>query len=235
MTTPLAHGYPDWTRQTPASDVLFVQEIGAPSTGGVLRGPFFVGATPAVGVSFLSVGTGHQVHLDFYGDQALTQFLGSQSLDFARDGSQFRGAIRVLGPWLRITVTPFVNGFTYNLSAWAAPTPGTIFGTATESVLINASQAIGIGATVALNADRLHPGVAHLYACQRAGAYTCSIYSVDFTGVRTFVLHRVMTALDFFSEMIALGSGTPQVEIINTSGAAQTIDVHLTAVPNLMG
>lgn len=235
MTTPIAHGYPDWTRQTPASDVLFIKEsIGAPLAG-VTRGPFFVGATPAVGVYVNANGTGHQVALNFYADQAGTQFLGTQSIDLSAAGVFFRGAIRVLGPWVKIAIAPFAAGNSIDLLAWAAPTPGTIFGTFDENVLVQANQAIGIGATVTLTAGRVHPGVAHLYAAQRAGIYTASVFTVNFAGGRTFVLRRNMAAGEFFDEMIALGSGTPQVEIINTSGAAQTIDVHLTAVQNLTG
>lgn len=235
MTAPIAHGYPDWTRQTPASDVLFVREVGTLSTGGVTRGPFFVGATTALGLYVEAVGTGHQVHLDFYADVAGTQYLGTQSLDLARGGAFFRGAIRTLGPWVRITITPFAAGNTFNLSAWAAPSPGTIFGNATESVLINTSQAIGIGATITLDANRLHPGVAHLYVAQRAGTFTANAYTVDFAGSRASIIGRVMAAGEYFSEMIALGSGTPEIEVTNSSGAGSTIDVRLVAVPNLTG
>lgn len=235
MTTPLAHGYPDWTRQTPASDVLFTQSVGILSTGGVTMGPYFVGATSAMGIYFMSTDTGHQVHLDFYADQAGTILLATQALDFAQAGAFFRGAIRVLGPWVQVSVTPLAPGGHFDVTAWAAPTPGTIFTGHSEPILVNSSQAIGIGATITLTPNRVHPGLAHLYAAQRAGTYTVNVYSKNYTGIRSSLIGRVMAAGEYFSEMIALGGGTPELEITNSSAAGSTIDVRLVAVQNLTG
>ncbi len=237
MTAPVAHGYPDWGRATPAADVIFYQQSGVVADNPVTLGPYFVGAQPAVGIFFRANVFGFQVRPVFYPDRALTAFLASQFLHLARAGVEFWGAIRTLGPWMTLEITPSAGpGGTFDATVWSAPAPAAIFTShPTQSLINSRGNAIAIGGTGLTNATRVHLGMAHLYLAQRAGTWTGTLYSVDYTGTRVINQSRNFAAGEYFDEIVPLMPGTPQVEVINTSGVAATWDAHLVAVPNLAG
>lgn len=236
MTAPLAHGYPDWTRQTPAADVIYSAGFGHAAPAFTQLGPFFTGATPAVGLFFRANADAFRVQPTFWADKALTGFLAGQVLEFARAGVEFWGAIRTLGPWMTLDVTPFGGAGSFDWTLWQAPSPATIFNTHTDPRLIEVpGTAIGIGATSTFDATKIHVGRAHLYLAQRAGTYNGSLFSIDSLGVARRIVSRAMAAGEYFDEMVPLLGGTIRAQVVNTSGVASSLDIHVVAEQNMTG
>jgi hypothetical protein len=234
VTSPVLHGYPDWGRATPAADVVFYQQFGAVANGFTQLGPYFVGATPAVGIFFRANGTAYRVQPTFWPDQAMSSYLGAQVLEFARGGVEYYGAIRTLGPWMTLDITPLVNGNTFDATVWAAPAPATIFPNHGDPVLIEVpGQVIGIGATINVDATRIHTGMAHFYLAQRVGTHNATLYSVDYLGTKRRLVSRAMATGQYFDEVVPLASGTIQIQVVNTSGAASSVDGHVVALQNM--
>lgn len=231
MTSPVVHGYPDYSRQTPESDVVFQSltnvAVNAPTT----YGPFFCGAFPAIGFRTSITGDNARVTITYYNDQAKTVQLGSLGYDVYTTGGGCH-TFPVLGPWFTVQVTPGPANITLTMVTWAAPHPAmeTIDQGTTSVLISNPAIAVGAGATATVDASWVVPGDASWVASSSLATFNASLYVVDYLGTETN-LDVTTQYTNSYRRAIHLPYMRVRVRVSNQTGAAGTIGVRVSAHP----
>lgn len=235
MTTPVAHGYPDWVRQNAVADVRYYDATNTDNATYIL-GPFFVGAQPAVAFRLEALLNPHEVEVLFYNDAAATELLAAQEFDFAATGVLLYHALWAYGPWMTVRVTPVGANSQMSARIWGVSHAGTIHPASTSMRIVSTTaNAIAAGALETVQGSRIHPDLATICVAQRAGNYTFRLLSVASDGTRTPIIRLNKTGPDPVFGTVALLGGTPEFEMINNDAAAQTWDGYLVAHSHLIG
>jgi hypothetical protein len=231
VTAPVPHGYPDWGRQTPGSDVLLDQMIAVDIGTGVVRGPFFVGANQYVGIFVQGTVAGTQVFFNFFNDQAQNIALGRYSLDIANGGSASL-TVPVRGPWLYVSYISAGAHSTIDSVLWTAAIDAKDLQNGSQSVCLYSLDAVSIGASTTRTDDLLDcwPGWGYLQGFCNAASYSIRLYSRDFTGTLQ-LLDNNNAVLNKFGALIPLPPTPLRVVSVNGDAAARTLTVSLTVMP----
>lgn len=124
MTTPIAHGYPDWGRQSAASDIRVLEINGLqqniPTAG---RGTFFVGNSPYIWI-ILSVDVGGlRLSLNWRDAASGGVLIASDAVDTLA-GRSCDGPIAVKGPYLEIFTNVDLAGRVITVRIWHSRSVG---------------------------------------------------------------------------------------------------------------
>lgn len=235
MTQPTPHGYPDYDRVAARANVQYISESIVNVAVEQIRGPFFVGHQPAIGLLISGNVNGWVIELEFYNDAGLTQFLEQHTFHVTTAGAILRQSISVLGPWLLLRLTPSAAASDLSVKMWATAAPSTIAGSQLSNLLIGTTgNAIAIGATETIDAGSVWPGTAFLNFQQTAGTAVLTLASLSLGGGTTNFWRRALTAAQPVGEMIALPVTQVRASIQNTSGAATDYSLYLVGQHHIM-
>lgn len=231
MTQPVTHGFPDWARQTPAVDVIY-ERIDVPDIDALTSyGPYFVGATPHVGVLFGATTNNFDASFSFFADEALTLSLADVHLEI-RQGQTAPQVIPAYGPWLRVNVVPSAANGSFFMRLWATPVPGRpMRDSARDNMLVSQTATnIGAGATSTFSPSRVWPGPAVWSVDTAAATWTAVLSTISPSGT-VRLIDAMRNGASPTSRGVYLPNASLQLAVTNTTGAAATFNVGLSAVP----
>lgn len=182
MTSPVAHGYPDWGRFEASADKLLAFDQQLDVDAGTSYPRFFVGDVPYVSVWLNAITNHFAFTLRFLDAQTGGNFLAQQVCS-VRDGSEFDATIPVSGPWLELTATPSAanSAFQYALATARTPHIGMRSGY-NDPVLVSFNATVGAGASLTTEAVRVYAGEAHWFAETALATWTARLETFDFAG-----------------------------------------------------
>ena len=191
MTQPVSHGYPDWGRQTAASDIVVVNSIGLNLTALTQTAIFFVGNLPYLYVRISSASSSN-VGIAWFADAAgtISLFGDVVTASTGGDGTQ---CIPVRGPYVRFTLERGAYPGTVNFQAIMVSTPFAVYGGLSgENVLIEVDNvSVAAAATLTVDATSTRGGWIH-WGCDifNAAFFFARLYAVDFGGT-AHLLHTI--------------------------------------------
>lgn len=181
--TPLGHGYPDWGRQTAASDIQVVNSVGLNLTGLTQLGVFPVHNLPYLYVRTDSASSTN-LGLAWFADSAATISLTGDTITTAVGGSAIQ-CVPVRGPFVKLTIERGAYPGTVTVQVFMVPKPFNAYaGTAGETNLIE-SNAVAIAGPglLQLNATETRGGrIFWNGEIENAAAMIIRLYAVDFAG-----------------------------------------------------
>ena len=235
MTSPVVHGYPDYSRQTPESDVIFWKAVNEVVNAQTTKGPFFCGAFPAIGFRFSISVQNCRFTVRYFSDAAGTDFLGSIGID-GYTAQPITVTIPVLGPWFTVVIDVAAAGMQMLGACYAAPHANiaTLNGSATNVLIAQPSVAVGAGVTVPVDATWMFPGEASWVPSSSLATYNVTLVAVDYLGNETDidVATQVVNAQ---RRIVHLPYQRVRAKLTNTTGGPGAIGVRVTAHPSRIG
>lgn len=234
MTQPVQHGYPDYQRNTPATDVMYIFDVGV-ANANITYPIQFVGLTPNVGVVLISITQRARLDLFFYADAAGTSLVGIQRVATNANGN-FQGTVQCLGPFCKPVLNPGVTPLSYQFRLFATPGAGIQQNGDQDNILISQfNTAIGAGVTLTFDALVTWPEEASFLYAQTAGTWNGSILAVDFDATATRIHAWDSTWGQATQGLIKLPAGNARIVIHNTSASAQVCSAFLIGQPRMAG
>lgn len=228
MTQPAAQGFPDWQRNTPAQNVIYLL-LNTQVNGFTNYGPFFCGYSPATRIFVDQTNKNISVLVFWFADKALTQPLGQQEI-VTQVNSNIDTAVSNQGPWFIIEFTAQTYPVTPILQVSAVAYTGNGLGLVHSNILIGSENAaIGIGGTLSIFSFLVWPGPAVLHLRMNQGPFTVSLAGIDITGARVPFYQRVEAAATSFTVPLFLPASIVRVIVTNSSGVAATCSVYVVA------
>lgn len=227
MTQPRKQGFPDYQRQAPFQNVIFLtfnQTINAPLN----QGPFHCAYAPATRVSLVATNKNVSILLFWFADQGLTQPLGQQEFIVQTNG-QIDTAVANQGPWVLVEITAqsYPATLTFQVSGVAYAGNGINIGQG--NILIASENAsIGIGGTLSIFSTLVWPGPATLHIRMSGGPYTVSLAGIDINGNRVPFYQRVEAAALSYTAQLYLPAAIIRIIVTNSSGAIATCSPYVT-------
>lgn len=226
MTLPLAQGFPDWQRNIPASNVLYLATglvTDAPRT----YGPFWVGYTPCIGVHDIVTANGETITFQFADANPATHVTGNQQYVIPNGGT-LDLSFRALGPWMSIIVQPGAATVTHNLTVYATELPGiNCPGVAGHVLIAQANVSLAAGGTANYTTTQVWPGEAFVSVQQTAGTWNGALQVLSSAGVLTQIDHYNSALQQGFRDLVHLPPSLITVTINNTAAAAENHDVFI--------
>jgi len=189
MTTPVAHGYPDYDRTLARNDVVYQSNVPGNSAFTQTYGPFFAGNARGIIVDFANLGAGStSVTVHWGTDSAMSIVVHSEAVDL-QNGDRFRMGFPAFGPWFTIGVEP-VGGVTQ----WAITTVAVsesaapfAFGVNPRPLITVSSAAIGAGATLTSNSPVVTAGDGEIMIFTSGVTWQLTLTAIDAAGTRTVI------------------------------------------------
>jgi hypothetical protein len=231
VTVPIEHGYPDYGRYQARADVILLNENTTISVN-TTKGPFFVGGFTHLGIGMAIFGGVCTLQFDYLGDQAGAVQLASQLMSLRTDDT-CAIAIPIMGPWVKLTISPGALPLDYLLSLWTAAGPG--FGSPlglNDNVLLSV-DGVNVNAATTRTDDlvAIWPGEASFFADFPAGAnFTIKLLSVDKAGA-TKLLAYVDQNTPQGNRNVFLPPTHLRVTSLNSDAAAHPVFLSLVARP----
>lgn len=226
MTLPMAQGFPDWQRNIPAANTIYLSVDNQVDTGATY-GPFFVGYTPVVGILWESLSGAGRLTVNYWSEAAFNGFMGSHDYSIVGAG-QLNCGERALGPWCSIDIIPGGVNIHHNLRIFAQQQTGIDNNNRDTNLLIRKQNiALAAGATATYTATTTWPGMAHITAMQSAGTYTVEVFYADYTGGVGVIDHAELTGPASLRDRICLPGMPVGISIHNTSAASQNHFIYL--------
>lgn len=227
MTSPVAHGYPDWGRQRAASDILVLNLNNVAVAGTRADGPFFVGNMPYIHVTAFS-GSRTQIVLDWYADAALTISLDRDVLvtPVALDVIQ---CVPVRGSYLQVTTNVSVNPSNTTVRIFMMPVPfASAAGTGGDNTLISVDNVLlGAGANAVIDAQTTRGGWIHWSAgAFNSPTFFSRLYAVNFAGGQ-LLLDTIYYPGNAGGGMVLAPSLPLRIDITNTDVAGHTYSANV--------
>jgi hypothetical protein len=222
MTSPEAHGYPDWGRFAARADVILNVDEALVLNADLTRGNYFVGNVEHVAFSFSGGAQPCNISVYWLADAAANVTLARQVITTRGNGG-FDHTLPVAGPWMQIVISPVAFPTTVDLLIWTAAGPLASLGAPmAPEVLIAASNNVGAGANVTTTASRTAPGMAHFHAESALATWFATVDSIDAGGTVTRLAVRSQaTALQ--TQLLFLPSDAVQIVRGNGTGASGQI------------
>lgn len=195
MTNPIPHGYPDWGRQSAASDLVVTEEANTILAAQATRGPFFVG-----NMSYLEIvaETGFQdirITVQWAKDSTFATLVGTQILGVPNFGSVDQ-AIPVRGPYVKfiIDALAYPNTITFKIYQQQQVFAQTNAASGSNVLLEHFNVLIGAGGNIIYLPGQVRGGWAFWRAdLLLATNFVVYLYTVSFAGVRTMIDYRNTT------------------------------------------
>lgn len=219
MTAPLAHGFPDWQRNRPSTNVLYLN-TSVVTTGNADYGPFFVGYSPCVGIDLFDTTGDLQVLLGWYGNDAVNITTG-QRVIVCTAGGGFHGSVKNLGPWLSVSVLPKGATAQYSMALFATEKAGMWdrLGKDNELIVVTAFN-LGAGANTTWTATRTWSGPVTIDLGQVGGTWNADVGVLDSTGTLVRMGHHDSTWGQKYQAQLHAPLSPMQIVMRNTDAAA---------------
>jgi hypothetical protein len=235
VTTPVAHGTPDWSEPAVATDVVFQPRVAVANDAGTIYGPFFVGFSPFVGVRIDAAGVGAgSFTFGFYADAGLTSILDAHEIGIQNNG-RLSASLRSLGPWMIVTTLPSAATMSFTWALFSADREFVAQPSATANVLVSqVATPIGVGATVTTTPSRIWPGMAFVMSKIAAGTHEVFLRSITPAGALVTIFHGAYVAGLGARDLVPLTGHQVRMDVFNTSGGATNFDAYLVGVPRFV-
>jgi hypothetical protein len=136
MTAPVPTDFPDYGRYLAQANKIYTIQVGIVINAITTFGPFFVGDQTNI-VYRLSTATGKlSLFVEYYDSASMTTLIGRHVIDVDITGG-FRQSLPVLGPFMRLLLSPVATPHTLTLLVWSVAGPVMpFFDTSTDGILI---------------------------------------------------------------------------------------------------
>jgi hypothetical protein len=231
MTTPIAHGYPDFTRVVAKSDVVYhnIDDLDIDAQETLARK--FVGDRTHIGFFIQPSAGGFNLYFSFHGQPVAAEEMGSHSFDVPI-GTVAQLTIPVAGPWMEIVVTPSAVNSAYTFKVWGTDTADTYSRTSPNAGSLISQHGVNINAGATRNdaATRLWPGPAAWGVKATATAWQAFLERKDYTGAVT-VIDWINNANSGELRQLYLPHQPINIRTVNLDGVARTFYVYINAHP----
>lgn len=223
MTSPVAHGYPDWNRAFAASDALVINQVGLAIPGSTTFGPFYVGNMPYLFVECVPTQRA-RVTLDWFADSAQTLALNNDVL-ISPVGGVITQCVPARGAFVTITVEVSVNPSNINLRVFMAPTPFAASAglQGLNSLIAVDGTNVGAGVTVTFDTVETRGGWAYWHAHFENGvAFRIRLYSISFTGAQNLV-DFIPASVNQEGKLLMIPATQMRIEAFNADAVVRTL------------
>lgn len=235
MTGPLGAGYRDWARSFATSRFWQLPYFVTTITGSSVAGIFTTVNIDSLGVRLFALTGGGELVLDWFADQALTQFVTTDTLNML-GGDTFDQSVVVKGAFLRVTATPVpASNWTLTLVLYETTRSVIPQTTSRANVLIRQlGTAVGASTFVEVESGRVWPGEVYWLAGSALATWSAELRHVDHLGgVRTIDVIRSTDAVQ--NHNLYLAAEHSRIRFTNSTAVAGTFDTFLIARPGLSG
>ncbi len=231
MTTPVAHGYPDWGRQSAKSDIEVLIMSGVSISGVTLSAVKFVGNMSYLYVRCSSASS-MNVGISWFADEAATLSLFGDVVTTASGGDAVQ-CVPIRGPWVRFTFERGAYPGTINFQAYMTDVPFNVYaGTDGENNLIDVNATVvGAGATSTFNAIATRGNWVYWRGVlEAATSARILLLSVDFTGT-THLIDYANQDLASSGRMVLVPALPLRVTVFNNDGVGRDAFVSVVHHP----
>lgn len=236
MTSPVAHGYPDYAGFQVRANRSLMHELDTIIDFTEPRGRFFVGDVSVYGIRFQSTLNHFRVTVAFYDDEFVGNQLTAQKYS-VRQGSTLDIHAPVGGPWVEISISPTLNGSIFSMDLWTASSPGRFSRlNPYDTILVSRdNNTVLAGATVVDLPTFVYPGEAHWFGDFPLGAsFHIKLQSIDELGTI-----RLIDYVDAnhppATRRVFLPPTNIRVEMFNNDGVNRVVVLTLHARPIEIG
>lgn len=216
--------FPDWGRTVARSTRLLSKEDNVDCGVTQVRGPFFVGDMPYIGIYFRNDTGGGDIELEFFLDKAMTVKLSDVRVNLDT-GVEWDQSVPVYGPWMQFSAAEVSPDFVIDWILWMTDADGSPQRTSSErNRLIStavAGQAIAAGATTVLTANRVYIGEAHWHVSADATPWD-ALLRTQGPGIAQRLIDRTESVERVFSKRVFLTGQRSAIAMHNGSGAVAT-------------
>lgn len=230
----ISEGYPDWQRvETRAEKPLITQTVD--TLGLVVNlGPFYVGNFPLMMVRLVATGTtNYNVLFSWNSDQLGSVTIFSKLVAVSGDVSIYSAPLRVLSPWLVVTITPaaYVAGDTIEVDLVPSFNPMSQSEMNAPYQIMQSAQNIGAGATVDVNFNSVVEGPAVFWWNTSSAAWSFTIQMLDngFAWHAVYVVNNVAAGVIGFVN-IGLGPRPMRLQVHNSDAAAKVWSASIASI-----
>lgn len=227
----VSQGYPDYSRLTPWSDAIFVNDQTVTVSNLHTYSRMFVANVRALLVNFIPSGSNQSITIRWYTDANNPNFFYTTQIS-ANDGQRVARTIRPMSPYCDMVVGNLAGGnITYTLVVSTTANTQLPILDDNEPVLINnIGLAIAASTTLTINATRWWSGKAFCQAFTSGSAWTWVLSRVDYNGnVTNIAQHNNTGGLD--GVWVPALSGLLRVAITNSDASGRLYWIMLTGDP----
>lgn len=227
MTNPVRKGSPDWSRHSPWSDEVYVNDGSVIINAASVRMADYVGNIRALYYIADSLNGRAQLTFDWAVDAGFTN-VAWQDTVVVGNGQGIRSSVRPFAPWLRITITPqAATTITYDLVVGSIAELGNRHVTPTDAILFSQiNQPIAANSSVILAANNGWVGrCSHQFDISVA-TYRHMIQVLDLAGNVTDVYH-IENSPAKIPDVVYVPGGHLQMRVDNVTAAAGSYTVIL--------
>lgn len=230
MTAPVSHGYPDWNRVSAQVDTTLLNPGVIPTT----MSPHtynigFVGNYTHTGFTARITGQMHRIDFEYFEDAAFTISASAYRFILNDTTRNARRVLPVLGPYMRILVTPLVIGGTHELVVWSAPVHAIPTGTSVASSVVITTTATNVvaAATSTLNSTFAWPGEATWTVTSAATAWRATLQIQTNDGTFLTIDSMQGAANQSISHTVFLPPAPVRTNFTNNGAGAANYDTYV--------
>lgn len=218
MTAPIASDYPDWGRYQAQATKVYARADVVASTVDTTIDLGYVGDISNLGVYINCTVNSIVVSVDFFSDATGLLALGNHTFSL-RQLTTFARTLPTLGPFCRVTFFIGVSPATYSYRFFQGGRPFTSFDNSSSANILLSDFGVTAFAPGNTNVDagRVWPGEAELYAEIPAGGGYVALFGVSATGPETFIT-RITGGGTVASRRVFLPAQTPRIRVNNAAG-----------------
>lgn len=231
MSVSTTQGSPDWSRQAPWSDQLYINDQAVTIASQKTFTPFFVANIRAVRVNFTPSSAAGRVFVNWYADQSLVNLFAKEILETG-SGQPISRSYRPQGAWCQVQVLgPGTGALTYTLqvqSVAEVDIPGSSRG---DFILLSKTNGtVNAGATATDQLLGSHVGWA-MWQCFTSGTnWSGQLISKDINGNSAVLAERFSGNLNI-PTLVILPGGDLSVNINNADAAGHGYTQIVVAYP----
>lgn len=226
-------GYPDWQPVTTQANVRLLTLNNQAANPTDVRGPFFVGNFPTIGIDYHLDSGRAELIMDFAMDATFAPILYTHSI-FIDALARCQVWVPVGGSVMRTTVRDDTGaGSQYDLNLTLGHQRGLLQATWENNLIVAITAAnVGAGATRNDQSTRVRPGWAYFQHRTAATASTTRLQHLDTAGAWTTIYERINVA-DQPAQLVFLPSASMRVQVINQGAAAAVFSHYLVGMPGI--
>jgi len=233
MTTPVAHGFPDWGRQIAAADIgIFTLNAFAQGALSVGRGTYFVGNVSYVWIrQTVDIG-GLRTRLNFVDAPSGGNFVSTHAIDVLA-GMACTGPIPVTGPYMQVFTDVDVIGRLITVRLWQNQQGGVDFpGNIHNGMITLDALNVNAGATQVVSAPAVHWGWGYFNASIEAAALgNIRLLAIDYLGATQLLAYWVNGGPPM-ATVLVLPPRPVRIEALNGDAAPHPLYASLYFHPN---
>jgi hypothetical protein len=229
VTAPVASDYPDWGRYQAQSAKIYATIANPAVNADFTTNVGYVGDVPHLGTFIEAAAGAIVVEIAFFADAAGALLLANHTMSL-RAGDRFFRTVPVLGPFCRVNwfVAAAPVDLTASFSQSTAPFSAFTFNSSANVLASDFGATAFAPGNTNVEANRVWPGEANLYAEIPAGGGYVAVFSVSAAGTETF-LTRVSGAGITGDRRLYLPATHIRIRVNNGAGVAALFVFALTA------